>query len=443
VPADLRAFLALAEQRGDLLRLTQPVDPETEAAALLIELERRGKVGLFEHILGREGRLTGNLLGRRELLAAALGVDLDDVVPTYQARLACRVPVQRFAGPPPVQQVVLSGNDADLRKLAIIVHATRDAGAYITAGIVLARDPATGRRNVSINRMQLKDARRAGIRMMPPQQLGTLQANAEASGARLPIAVAIGNHPLDLVAAATTLPLGEDELELAGALHGASFLVAPSISEPSLEVPALAELVLEGYVEPGVREPEGPFGDFMQYYVPLMDNHVFRLTAITHRRDPILQAIHAGSLEDVNLLGISREAQVLSAVQATGAGVRAVRLLPTILGCAISIEQRYVGEAKAVGLAALGAYRWLKYVVVVDHDVDVNRVDDVWWAVHTRSNPADAISIVNRSGGFPRDPFGIHQSKAVIDATIPPGEWNEFERKRAPNQDRLRLEDFI
>jgi 2,5-furandicarboxylate decarboxylase 1 len=181
----------------------------------------------------------------------------------------------------------------------------------------------------------------------------------------------------------------------------------------------------------------------MQYYVPLMDNHVFRLTAITHRVNPILQAIHAGSLEDVNLLGISREAQVLSAVQATGAEVGAVRLLPTILGCAISISQRYAGEAKAVGMAALGAYRWLKYVVVVDHDVDVNSVEDVWWAVNTRSNPSDAISVVARSGGFPRDPFGIHQSKAVIDATIPLGEWEEFERKRAPNQGQLRLEDFV
>jgi UbiD family decarboxylase len=440
---DLRAFLELAERRGDLLRLSQPVDPETEAGALLIELERRGKVGLFEHVTGREGRLVGNLLGRRDLLAAALGVHIDDVVSTFQARLACRIPVQRFVGAPPVQEVVLTGEDADLRKLPIIVHAARDAGAYITAGIVIARDPATDRRNVSINRMQLKEGRKAGIRMMPPQQLGVLQANAEAAGARLPIAVAIGNHPLDLVAAATTLPLGDDELELAGSLHGASFLVAPALTDPSLEVPALAELVLEGYVEPGVREAEGPFGDFMQYYVPVMDNHVFRLTAITHRRDPILQAIHAGSLEDVNLLGISREAQVLSAVQAIGARVRAVRLLPTILGCAISIEQRYVGEAKAVGMAALGVYRWLKYAVVVDHDVDVNRVDDVWWAVHTRSNPADAISVIDRSSGFPRDPFGIHQSKVVIDATIPLGEWQEFERKRAPNQDRLRLEDYL
>src|SRR5438552_8945461 len=184
---DLRAFLALAEERGHLLRIPRPVDADTEAGALIVELERRGKVGLFECITGREGRLAANLLGRRDLLAAALGVVVDDVVPTYQERLGCRVPVALFEGKPPVQEVVLSGADADLGQLPVIVHASKDAGAYITAGIVLARDPATGRRNVSINRMQVKDAHTAGIRMMPPQQLGVLQARAEETGAGLPI----------------------------------------------------------------------------------------------------------------------------------------------------------------------------------------------------------------------------------------------------------------
>ncbi|HEY3061244.1 MAG TPA: UbiD family decarboxylase [Chloroflexota bacterium] len=440
---DLRAFLALAEERGHLLRLERPVDPDTQAGALLVELERHGKVGLFEHISGRDGRLAGNLFGRRDLLAACLGVPVDELVPTFLNLLEQRVPPQRLSGPVPAQAVVRTGAEADLRQLPMIVHASKDAGAYITAGIVLARDPQTGRRNVSVNRMQLKGGDKMGIRMMPPQQLGLIQARAETRGERLPIAVAIGNHPLDVVAAATSLPFGDDELELAGALRGEPFPLAPAVSQPDLEVPALAELVLEGYVEPGVREPEGPFGDFMQYYVPVMDNHVFRLTAITHRPDPILQAIHAGSGEDVNLLGLSREALVLSAVRAIGARVCAVRLLPTILGCAISIEQRYAGEAKSVAMAALGAYRWLKYCIVVDHDVDVNSVDDVWWAVTTRSNPADAVSVIHRSGGFPRDPFGTHASKAIVDATIPLGEWAEFERKRAPGQGALQLEDFL
>jgi UbiD family decarboxylase len=413
-----------------------------QAAALLYELERHDKVGLFEHLRDKNGRLVGNLLGRRDLLALAMDVAPRNFPQAFADRLQQRIPPRLIDGPAPVQEVVLQGEAADLTRLPLIVHATRDAGAYITAGIVIAHDPRTGRRNVSINRMQLKGPRTMGIRMMPPQQLGIIQSHAEADSQPLPIAVAIGNYPLDLLAAATTLPFGDDELELAGALRGAPVPMTRGVSV-DLDVPALAELVLEGYVEPGVREPEGPFGDFLQFYVPVMDNHVFRLTAVTHRTDPILQAIHAGSREDVNLLGISREAQVSAAVALTGARVCGVRLLPTILGCAISIEQKYQGEAKNVGMAALGAYRWLKYCIVVDHDVNVDELDDVWWAVTTRSNPTDAITVIDRSGGFPRDPFGVHASKVLIDATIPLGEWSEFERKVAPGADTIRLEDFL
>jgi 2,5-furandicarboxylate decarboxylase 1 len=440
-PQDLRSFLDLAERHGHLVRLTRAVDPEQQAGALLKELERHARVGLFEQLTGREGRLAGNLLGRRDLLAAAMRVAPHDLVSAFQARLAQPVPACRVQHAP-VQEVVLEPNTADLTRLPLIVHAEQDAGAYVTAGIVLADDPETGRRNVSINRLQLKGAHHMGIRMMPPQQLGLIQGRAEAAGQRLPIAIAIGNFPLDLVAAATTLPLGQDELELAGALRGEPFPLAPGVSI-DLDVPACAEMVLEGYVEPGLREPEGPFGDFLQYYVPVMDNHVFRLTAITHRRDPILQAIHAGSREDVHLLGISREAQLLAACQATGARVHGVRLLPTILGCAIAIQQQYQGEARAIGMAALGAYRWLKYCIVVDHDVDPNDLEDVWWAVTTRSNPASAISVVDRAGGFPRDPFGVHASKAIIDATIPLNEWPDFGRKHPPNEGQVHLEEFL
>jgi UbiD family decarboxylase len=180
----------------------------------------------------------------------------------------------------------------------------------------------------------------------------------------------------------------------------------------------------------------------MQFYVPVMANHVFRLTAITHRTDPILHAIHAGSSEDVNLLAPSREALILQAGRRTGATVCGVRLLPTILGCAIAVEQRARGEGRAVAEAALNTYSWLKYCIVVDHDVDVNSMDDVWWAVQTRSNPKDAVHVLTGEG-FPRDPSGTHVSKAVIDATIPPGHWEEFERKHAPNERSVRLADFL
>ena len=169
------------------------------------------------------------------------------------------------------------------------------------------------------------------------------------------------------------------------ARSGASRPSWPRCVSIDLEVPARAEIVLEGEVLAGVAEPEGPYGDFMQFYVPVMPNRVLRLTAITHRRDAIHQTMHAGQAEDTALLALSREAQLLDAVAATGADVRQVSLLPTILAGAISIRKRFEGEPKQVLSAAFGRYRWLKLCVVVDEDVDVLDVSDVWWAITTRS----------------------------------------------------------
>jgi UbiD family decarboxylase len=287
----------------------------------------------------------------------------------------------------------------------------------------------------------LAGAREAGIRMMPPQQLGVIQQRAEEAGQDLPVAIAVGVHPVDALAAATSLPPGEDELALAGGLRGEPVRLVRGVSV-DLEVPADAEVVLEGYVRAGVREPEGPFGDFLQFYVPELRNHRFVLTAITHRRGAIFQTMSAGSREDTNLLGLSREVEIADAVLRTGAELVDLRLGPTIMGCAIAIRQRYPGEAKNVGLAAVGAYGWLKTCVVVDADVDVHDADDVAWAVTARSAPDRAFTVLAGAPAFPRDPHGVHASRVVVDATYPVGEDAAFERKRPPGGDRLDLAEW-
>ena len=342
----------------------------------------------------------------------------------------------------PVQEVVHAGDEADLRKLPLVTHSEKDVAPYVTAGAVIARDPASGRRNVSFNRMMLVGAREAGIRMMPPQQLGVIQARAEQAGQDLPVAVAIGLHPVDALAAATSLPPGEDELELAGGLRGEPLRLACCVSV-DLEVPADAEIVIEGFVPANVREPEGPFGDFLEFYVPEMRNHRLHVTAITHRSRPIYQTMVAGSREDVNLLGLSRETDIADAVERTGADLVSARVGPTILSCILAIRQRYPGEAKNVGLAALGAYQWLKYCIVVDHDVNVDDFDDVWWAVASRSSPARAIVVAVGAPAFPRDAHGIHDSRAIVDATIPFDEWSDYERRIPPGGPPLNLDDWI
>lgn len=438
---DLRAFLTLLDARGLLLRVRRPVDPRTELAALVTEAERRGQAVLFEAVTGSSMSVAANVVGGRRLLALGLGVPPDHVVPTFLAKSRERIaPV--VVGDAPVQEVVRIDAEVDLRRLPLVVHSEKDAGPYLTAGLVIARDPETGIRNVSFNRMMLRGPDEVGIRMMAPQHLGQLYDKAAARGQNLPVAVAIGNHPAELVAGATTLPFGDDELGLAGALRGEPLELAKCVTV-DLEVPARAEIVLEGEVLAGVAEPEGPYGDFMQFYIPVMDNRVLRVRAITHRRDAIHQTMHAGQAEDTALLAVSREAQLLEAIEAIGSDVREVSLLPTILGAAIAIRKRFEGEPKQVLAAAFGRYRWLKLCVVVDEDVDALDPVDVWWAIASRSRLGSGLMHLTDVAGFPRDPHGLHTAKLGIDATIPLGQWAEYERKRPPGHGQVRLEDFL
>jgi UbiD family decarboxylase len=441
MPRDLRSFLAALDERGLLARIEREVDAATEASRLMRELELAGLAGHFTRIRGADASLVYNLIGSRAALALALGVDESHIRDRFRDALANRIdPIT--VDEAPSQELVEHGDAVDLERLPLVTHSEKDAGPYITAGAVITADPETGRRNVSINRMMLVGPRETGIRMMPPQQLGVIQARSESLGRVLPVAVALGLHPLDTLAAGTSLPPGEDELALAGGLHGEPVRLARGITV-ELDVPADAEIVIEGIVSANVREPEGPFGDFLQFYVPQMANHRLHVTAITRRRDAIYQTMVAGSREDVALLGLSREAVVAEAVERTGAELIDVRLGPTILGCAVSIRQRYPGEAKNVALAALGAYQWLKYCIVVDHDVDVHDLEDVWWAVTTRSNPERAIRVIGDAPAFPRDAHGIHAGRALIDATIPFGEWADYERRRPPGGERLDLADWL
>jgi len=439
--ADLRSFIGELDEHGLLVRITKAVDPATEAGRLMRQLELRGVAGLFTNVNGADASLAYNLIGTRTALALALGVDPGDLRRRFRDAIDRRIEPTLVADAPS-QELVRTGDEIDLRRLPLVTHSTGDAGPYITAGAVIARDPTTGARNISINRMMLAGAAETGIRMMPPQQLGLIQATAEAAGSDLPVAVAIGLHPVDTLAAGTSLPAGEDEFALAGGLRGEPVRLARAVSV-DLDVPADAEIVIEGVIPAGVRAAEGPFGDFLEFYVPEMQNHRVRVTAVTHRRDPILQTMVAGSREDVNLLGLSREVDVVSALERVGTRVVDARVGPTILMCAIAIDPRYPGEAKNAGLAALGAYPWLKYCIVVDGDVDVQSSDDVWWAIANRSSPERAVVVAHGAPAFPRDAHGVHGSRAIIDATIPFGASNHYERRVPPGGPALDLDDWL
>jgi UbiD family decarboxylase len=437
---DMRYCLGLFKSADRLLTVKREVNPKFELPLVMKEAEKLGKAILFTKVKGSKFPVVNNLFGSRKMLALLFETQPERVVNEWINRT--NKPIEpKLVSAGPVKEVIRKGIEVNLEELPIVTHCSKDVGPYITAGVVVAKDPETGVRNVSINRLQYKGKNKLGIRMMPPQHLGVIQEKAEKKGKDLEIAVAIGNHPFETLVAATTVAFGTDEFTISSTLRKEP-LELIKCETIDLEVPAAAEIVLEGTVPAGVREPEGPFGDFMQYYIPVMENHVFEVKAMTYRGDAVYQTIQAGSLEDIHLLALSREARVYEVVSKV-ADVQAICLVPTIMSCMISIKKKFEGEPKNVAAAAFGVYSWLKYCVVVDHDVNVFDVNDVWWAMATRSRPETGLLLMEKALGFPRDPFNIHQSKLGIDATAPLNQWEEFERKAVPGAESIRLEDYL
>jgi 2,5-furandicarboxylate decarboxylase 1 len=426
-PKDLRGFLKVLERGKNLRVVRRPMDIGMIPSEVR-KSEQKGQAVLFKEVRERSGALVSNLLVRREFLALALGCAPREVLKEYVRRTSLPVkPVTLPRGPS--QDVIRTGNKIDARLLPSLTHCEKDAGPYITAGIVVARDPETHTRNVSINRIQVIGSRELLINI--PQHLGQIQAKAEAMGKPLEVAVAVGNHPIELITACSKPPYGSDEFDLSGGLRETPLELVPCKSI-SLEVPARAEIVLEGEIPPRTRRTEGPFGDFMGYYVPVTQSHVFQLKAITHRRGFIFQAIKAGSIEDGHLLSLPREAVLYSALIEKGIQMESVSLHTTLFNGFISIRKKHEDEPRRVMSTAFDAYPWLKVCVVVDHDVDVFDSRDVWWAVGTRSCPERGTVLIKDSPGFYRDPYRLHQSKLGVDATAPLGQWDEFERTRIP-----------
>lgn len=424
-PMDLRAFIKLLSKNRKLRMVNTPVD--TECIPWMISIfEREKKAVLFKNIRDRRGSLISNLLGGREFLSIAFNCEKENLLIEYNKRMKNPLP-PKILSYAPCQEVIEEGPKIDIRKFPILIHCEKDAGPYITAGLAIAKDPETGIRNVSINRMQVVGSRELLINI--PQHLGIIQKKAEAMGKSLEVAVAIGNHPFEILSAASKPPFGVDEFHIAGALRQRPLDLIPC-KTISLEVPAGAEIILEGEIPPNEKKPEGPFGDFMGYYVPVTMSHVFRIKAITYRKNFIFQAIKAGSTEDAHILSLPREALIFSALLEKGIQVCSVSLHTMLFNCFVSIQKRHKDEAQTVISTAFETFPWLKYCIVVDHDVDIFDEKDVWWAVGTRSSPEKGTFLIKESPGFYRDPFRIHQSKMGIDATIPLDQWNEFERTK-------------
>ena len=438
---DLRAFLECLEQQdpAGLLRVSGEVDPARfEVTAVLQRLEdlNRYPAVLFERPLALDGRPAGmpiltNVFASRARCARALGLPAAaagvELSLEYARRETRRVaPLVVPASEAPVKEVVQVGDDVDLRRLPIVRHHRMDGGPYIDMTPIL-RDPATGAYNVAFQRNQFRGPRKLGLHMSPRHNWQIARA-FEQAGKPAPVAIVVGHHPAFYIGALNVSPFHADDYEVLGAIAGRPLrLVASETWGDAFLVPADAEIVIEGEIPPGVREVEGPFGEYPGTYGPQRLRWVVEVKAITRRRQPIYQDTFVGHRE-VSVLGaFPKEGSLLNRIRAVVPNVRAVHLPTSAAGrfhCYISLDKTGEGEAKQAALLALGNVDFIKLVVVVDADIDVFREEMVLWAVATRVQADTDVDIVRNARSSQLDPSAREDNtgaKLVVDATKPAG----------------------
>jgi UbiD family decarboxylase len=344
----------------------------------------------------------------------------------------------------PCKDVIYTGDRIDLTKLPIPIFSENDPAPFITLGLSISRDPRSGEKNTSIYRLQLKGENRLGIMA---QQLVRHLTEAEALGKGLPVAIAIGTDPVLPLATQWMAPYGTDELALAGALRGAPVEVVKA-ETVDLEVPATAEIVIEGTILPNVREDEGPFGEVSGYYTPSHVKPVIEVSAVTHRKNPIYQAALTGmpTTENHILKQLPLEATVYWTLKKEFPGVTAVHFpaAGTVgMMCVIAMRQAYECEARNVIATMIGSRR-NKFTVVVDDDVDIFDMDQVLWAIATRSQADEDVIVFPRVVASTMDP-SVRKlrvgSSLGIDATKPFGQPFP-EIVKIPGADRVSLDDL-
>ena len=441
---DLRSFVTAYEAAfpSEVVHVTEPISTDFDVMALVLEYERRRRfpILLLERVQGSDIPIVCNVVASRRALAWALGVPEAGLAVEYARRI--KDPIKPVVvADPPFRQRVLTGPELDLARLPIPTYFPGDAGRYLTAGLLVARDPETGVETEGYHRFQVKGRDRMGVSLHSRRRMFEYQRRAEALKQPLPCAIALGVHPLVSMGSLAYPPPDVGKFEVVGGLLGEPLEVAPCTSI-DLQVPAAAEIVIEGEILPGVREPEGPFGEFTGYFSRRSTEHVFVAKAIAMRERPWFQSIGSGRAGDhITTLGLIREAEITNAVS---------RVVPNVTGvhvplsgtssftAYVAIKQSRPGEAKHVIPIVLGVDHYLKLVIVVDDDIDVFDESDVLWAVATRMQADRDLVVIAGSLGAMLDPSADERgltAKLGIDATRPFGQ--PFAEKLVMSPDRM------
>ena len=428
---DLREFLRVLEEEGELLRIPEEIDPRFEVGGInRLAVLRRGPALLFEHVKGAPAPIATFLFGSERRIEIAFGAENhEEVVKHYLKALeAYRTePVTVNSGP--CKENILS--DPDLtRDIPNIMWGELDGGPYITLPLVVTKDLEKKKRNVGIYRVMIAGPKEAGILIVPTQHIGMMYAEYERLNEPMETAIFLGGDPLLNVVGAAPLQYGDDEFALLGSLRGEP-LPLVKCETVDLEVPATAEIVIEGVVLPKVRKPEGPFGEYTGYYGTRGERPVFQVKCITHRNNYVWPGAYVTKPyppnEDTLVRSASIDAGILSQARKVMPEIKNFHMLRSSGDSYVGVVQigkkPYAHYAKQVMDAIWATHKgcWIKFLVVVDEDIDVYSVDDVIWAVSMRVQPHSDTFVINDHIGYPLDPSAVIpgvSSHMGIDATI-------------------------
>jgi 2,5-furandicarboxylate decarboxylase 1 len=431
-----RSALARMAEQGRLTAYTAPIDPHLEVAAVMKKLDG-GPALAFTAVKGHDMPVIGNLLSCQANCEAAFGIDFNGIRELVGRALGAPKPPVLVERAPAQQHVHTSGIDL-ARMLPALHHTADDAGRFITAGIVIVRDPETGTYNASYHRLQLTGPGRTGVKLDFGRHLRLAFERAKAQGVPLPVAVCIGADLALHYTAATMgsqMPEHADELAVAGGLSGRPLPVVKAVSQDLL-VPAESEIVLEGRMLPDATVTEGPFGEFVGYLSPADQAPVFEITAVTHRDRPIYHAINGYGRETIMLRKYVLEASLLKVLQAavpivvdaemTAGGLHRFHAVVQVR----KATPQHDGLQRNAILAAFGALKDLDLVIVVDDDIDIRDPHDVEYAVATRMEASRDLVTMPAARGHEYIRVGQSgiRAKLGIDATVPFSERARFAR---------------
>jgi 2,5-furandicarboxylate decarboxylase 1 len=440
---DLRDFLNTLQKEKELIVVSESLDPCYEVASLLQALSEHDSypAALIENVKGYAVPIAGNLFGSRKRAALALETKEGKVAEKYLRRK--KNPIQpQIVSNGPIKEVILQ-KDLDLATvLPVLTYHEKDAGQYMTQGVVFLKDPKSEHQSMGIHRIHIKGERLINIAFESKTSNEYLH-RAEQENAPLEVAIALGLDPALIMAAVAWFPFG-DKLELAGGLRREPVELIPA-ETVDIKVPAHAMFVLEGLIQPNSREPEGPFGESSGYYITL-NSPVAEIHSISHQTNPIYPVFIPCSLDDGIPLSICWSSEVLASLQKDFPSVIGVNFNVLNTSIIVSIKKREPTEARRILHTLLVSHPFMKNAVIVDEDIDIFNPRDVDWALGSRFQPDRDLIKIDHVAGSPLDPSCEEEgvtAKMGLDATKPFKQKERFERARSSPDNRKKVEQLL